>query len=197
LARNTPSNSHSMTRNILALCVAKGHGGISVAQWGRDSMRALIAIAASAAMLVAQMPFAPAYAESAPPAPQVAGENSVIAQTFKAFPNGGEALTKQLVKVILANPKLAPDLVIYMRNAKDLNRAQKLAAENGLAAVAEQLRIKAADMGIVTKDTVIAGPTTDWWLIALGILAVGAAVCWVSCTSSPPGTTGPGTSSAI
>jgi hypothetical protein len=139
-------------------------------------------------MLVAQVPLVPAYAETAPPAPQVVSENSVIAQTFKAYPSGGERLSKQIVGLITTNPKLAPDLVIYMRNSSGLNRAQKLAAEHGLAAAADQLRIKAADMGIITKDTRPPVIEDDPWLIALGLLAVGAAICAAgACSSSPSG----------
>jgi hypothetical protein len=150
-------------------------------------MRSLIAITASVAMLMAQVPLVPARAETSPPAPQVVSENSVIAQAFKAYPNGGDALSKNITGLILSNPKLAPDLVIYMRNSQVLNRAQKLAAEQGLAAAADRLGIKAADMPIVTKDTVIAPPPDDsLWLLALGLLAVAAAVCMADspCQSS-------------
>jgi hypothetical protein len=37
--------------------------------------------------------------------------NSVIAQTFKSYPNGGDALSKKLADPIVANPKLASELV--------------------------------------------------------------------------------------
>jgi hypothetical protein len=147
-------------------------------------MRSLIAITASVAMLMAQVPLAPARAETLPPAPQVVSESSVIAQAFKAYPNGGDALSKNITGLILSNPKLAPDLVIYMRNSQVLNRAQKLAAEQGLAAAADRLGIKAADMPIVTKDTVIAPPPDDLWLIALGLLGVAAAACIAACNTN-------------
>jgi hypothetical protein len=149
-------------------------------------MRSFIAIAASVAMLLAQMPLQPARAESAPPALQVASYNSVIAQTFQAYPNGGDALSKNITALILSNPKIAPDLIVYMRNAKDLSRAQKLAAEQGLAAAAETLRIKAADMGvpIVTKDTVVAPIMDDGWWAALAALAIGAALCIAECRNN-------------
>ena len=154
-------------------------------------MRGLIAIVASAAMLAAQVPMVPAYAETLPPAPGVASENSVIAQTFKAFPNGGEALSKKIAEVIVANPKLAPDLVIYMRNTQGLNRAQKLAAEHGLAAAADQLKIKAAEIEVphprVTKEGIYAPEPDDLWLLALGLLAVGGAICAAACGSTPSG----------
>ena len=154
-------------------------------------MRGLISIAASVAMLVAQVPMVPAYAETLPPAPQVASQNSVIAQTFKTYPNGGEALSKKIADVLVANPKLAPDLVIYMRNTQGLNRAQKLAAEQGLAAAADQLKIKAAEIAVphprVTKEGIYAPEPDDLWLLALALLAVGGAICAAACGSTPGG----------
>src|SRR5260370_13938795 len=94
-ARNSLSNSHAMIGRFLAHCEAEGHGGL-LTNGGETSMRPLIAIAASVAMLVAQIPLVPARADTAPPAPQVVSNNSVIAQTFKAFPNGGGALSKDI-----------------------------------------------------------------------------------------------------
>jgi len=147
-------------------------------------MRSLIAITASVTMLLAQVPVVPAHAETTPAAPQAAVQNAAIAAAFKAYPNGGEALSKQVVGLIMSNPKLAPDLVIYMRSAPGLNRAQKLAAEQGLATAADQLRIKAADMRVITKDTVPPVVEDDAWLIALGILAVAAAICIAACSTN-------------
>ena len=149
-------------------------------------MRSLIAVTTSVAMLAAQVPALPAYAETTPPAPQAASQNSVFAEAFKGFPNGGDGLSKRLADIILANRKLAPDLVIYMRNAPGLNRAQKLAAEHGLAAAADALGIKAADLGVpagpvITKDYVPPAPQDDAWFIALSILAVGAITCVAAC----------------
>jgi hypothetical protein len=151
-------------------------------------MRPLIAMVASVAMLAAQVPLTPARAQTAPaPAPQVVSENSVIAKAFKAYPNGGDALSKDIKALILSNPKLAPDVVIYIRNAQGLNRAQKLAAEQGVAAAADQLGIKAAERPVpplVTKDVIVAPPPDDLWLIALGLLGVAAAACIAACTTN-------------
>ena len=138
-------------------------------------------------MLVAQMPLVPAYAETLPPAPQVVGENSVIAQTFKAFPNGGEALSKRIADVIVANPKLAPDLVVYMRNTPSLSRAQKLAAEHALTAAMNRLGIKAAEVAVppvVTKEGIVEPVSYDWlWLAAL-IAGVGGACLTTFCNTT-------------
>jgi hypothetical protein len=141
-------------------------------------MRSLIAITASVAMLVAQVPLVPAFAQSAPPAPRATTQYPIVGQTFNAFPNGGDPLSERIAALIVANPKLAPEFVIYMRNAEGLTQPQKLAAEQGLAAAADRLGIKGADLGVpgpLTKDTVVdAG--YDAWLIAVAILAVGAGV---------------------
>ncbi len=181
-AGNSLFDSEMMSGYVLAEGDAKGHAE-TTSNGGETKMRSIIAIAASAAMLIAQVPVAPARADIAPPAPQVVSENSGIAKMFKGFPNGGDGLSKQVADAIVANPKLAPDLVIYMRGSKTLNRAQKLAAEHGLAAAADQLRIKAADMGVpITKDMrPPIAPQEDLWLIALAILAVGAAICIAAC----------------
>src|ERR1700737_1564693 len=109
-----------------------------------DVMRSLIAVAASVAMLVAQVPLIPAFGQSAPAAPQASVQPSaVINATFKAFPNGGEPLSMRIADLIAANPKLAAEFVVYMRDAQGLSRAQKVAAEHGLASAADRLGIKA------------------------------------------------------
>src|SRR6266496_4362091 len=100
-------------------------------------MRCLVAVAASVAMLVAQVPSMPAFAQSAPPAPQATTQSSVFSAAFKAFPSGGEPLSMRIADLITANPKLATELVIYMRSAQGLSRAQMVAAEQGLAAAAD------------------------------------------------------------
>jgi len=139
-------------------------------------MRSLIAVTASVAMLVAQVPLAPAFGQSAPPAPQATSQYPIVAATFNAYPKGGDPLSKRIANLIVANPKLAPEFVIHMRNADGLSREQKLAAEQGLAAAADRLGIKGADLGVpLTKDTVLAPSLDDPWFIALAILAVGAA----------------------
>lgn len=86
-------------------------------------MRSLIAITAAVAMVVAQVPLVPAFAQSASPASQTATQNPVIAAAFKAFPSGGEPLSMRIADIITANPKLAADLVVYIRNGRGLSRA--------------------------------------------------------------------------
>ena len=158
---------------------------------GGVAMRSLIAVTASVALLVAQMPTLPAYADVAPPVVQVTKQDSgIIAEAFKAFPSGGDPLSMRLADIIVANPKLAADLAIYLRNTEGLSRAQKLAAEHGLATAADRLGIRGADLGtppMITKDK-LPVEEFDPWPIVLSILAVGAAVCIAICD---PGTNTP------
>jgi hypothetical protein len=138
-------------------------------------MRSLIAITASVAMLLAQVPSVPAYAQNALPTQQATIPSPVVAATFKAFPSGGEALSMRIADLITANPKLAPEFVVYMRNAEDLNRAQKVAAEQGLAAAADRLGIN-AQIYCPPGTPPNSPQCTDPWFIALSILGVAAAV---------------------
>jgi hypothetical protein len=138
-------------------------------------MRSLIAVTASVALLLAQVPPMPASAQNAVPGQQATTQSPVVAATFKAFPNGGEALSMRIADLITANPKLATEFVIYMRNAEGLNRAQKVAAEQGLAAAADRLGINA--QVYCPPGTPPNSPQcTDPWFIALSILGVAAAV---------------------
>jgi len=70
----------------------------------------------------------------------------------------------RIADLITANPKLATELVIYMRSAQGLSRAQMVAAEQGLAAAADRLGIQAKD------------GDEDVWGVALAVLAVAAMV---------------------
>jgi hypothetical protein len=164
-------------------------------------MRSWIALTTAVALVVTQVPL-PASAQNAPTATQVAVQSPSIATTFKAFPSGGDALKMRIADLIIANPKLAPELVVYMRNAPDLNRAQKVAAEHGLATAADRLGIKAREAcppraradrrdeccpdGTWRYERQADGTLRDVgcdeaWYIAAAILAVAAAVCIAAC----------------
>jgi hypothetical protein len=140
-------------------------------------MRAIVAITASVALLMAQVPLVPAHAEAAPLVQSVS-QNSDFTETFKAFPDGGGALSKRLTDLILANPKIAPELVVYVRNTPDLNRAQKLAAEQALGAAMDRLRVKAADRPVITKDTVPVAEPDLWWIPVLALALAGGACAY-------------------
>jgi hypothetical protein len=121
-----------------------------------------ISVACSAAMLVAQI--APGFAQSAtsPPPSQAAFSpaqedvppSPAILDAFKAFPKGGDLLSKRIEDIIVADPKLAPGLAKYLQTAPDLNKEQKQAAFRGLAAALNRLGIKAAEkpVPVYTKE---------------------------------------------
>ena len=115
--------------------------------------RVAISVVSGVAMLLAQMPvgFAqnavstPARTAAYSPAEDVAPSPAVL-DAFKAFPNGGDLLSKRIEDIIVTEPKLAPGLAKHVQTAPDLNKEQKLAALRGLAAALNRLGIKAADL---------------------------------------------------
>jgi hypothetical protein len=149
-----------------------------------------ISVVCSVAMLVAQMP--PGFAQNAvstPARPAAFGAaqditpSPAIVDAFKAFPKGGELLSKRIEDIIVTDPKLAPDLAKYVQTAPDLNKEQKQAAVRGLAAALNRLGIKAAELPVYTKEApppvapVYGAPFVP--LIALAVLA--GLVCVVAC----------------
>src|SRR6266566_8097962 len=116
-------------------------------------MRSLIAMTTASAMLVAEIPTVPAFAQDvvAPVRLETATPNPTMVQFFKAYPQGGEVLSKLIADFVVSNPKLAPELANYVVNTPGLSKAQKIAAEHGLAAALKRLGINAADLGYPTK----------------------------------------------
>lgn len=127
-------------------------------------MRIPIALTVSVAMLMVQGPLVPVFAQTASSSQQAAIQDPIIDATFKAFPSGGQPLSMRIADLIIANPKLAPKFVVYLQTAQGLNRAQKMAAENGLAAAADKLGIRAQ---------VGDGQNLWAWIAALGAIGVG------------------------
>jgi hypothetical protein len=119
-----------------------------------------ISVACSVAMLVAQIPHGFAQNAASPPPSQAAFSpaedvtpSPVILDAFKAFPKGGDQLSKRIEDLIVADPKLAPGLAKYLQTALDLNKEQKKAAFRGLAAALNRLGINAAEKPVVyTKE---------------------------------------------
>ena len=150
-------------------------------------MRSVIAVVSSVAMLVAQVPATPAFAQSAVSpaalqrvnlnAAQAGPQNPVIAEAFQAFPKGGDPLSKRIADIIAKDPKLAVALVKFVQTAPGLSTDQKLAAERGLAAALNRLGIKAADMPV--KAPVVAEAYDYTWLLALA--AIAALICLGVC----------------
>src|ERR1700756_3556585 len=120
--------------------------------------RRSISVISGIAMLVAQVP--PGFAQNAvstPAQPAAFGPTQdvtapAIVAAFKAFPKGGDQLSKRIEEMIVADPKLAPDLAKYVQTAPDLNKEQKQAALRGLAAALNRLGINAAELPVYTKE---------------------------------------------
>src|SRR5262245_56519081 len=149
--------------------------------------RISISVACSAAMLVAQIP--PGFAQNAAPTPPSQAAFSpaedvtpspAILDAFKAFPKGGEQLSKRIEDLIVGDPKLAPGLAKYVQTAPDLTKEQKQAAFRGLAAALNRLGIKAAELPVYTKEAPppVAAPYefNPGPILAIGALAVFACV---------------------
>jgi len=153
--------------------------------------RTTISVACSVAMLVAQIP--PGLAQnavSAPPsqaafspAQEDVTPSPAILAVFKAFPKGGDLLSKRIEDIIVTDPKLAPDLAKYVQTAPDLSKEQKQAAFRGLAAALNRLGIKAAELPVYTKEA--APPVAPVYevppLVPLIPLALLAGICVVAC----------------
>jgi hypothetical protein len=149
-----------------------------------------ISMACSVAMLVAQIP--PGLAQnavSAPPsqaafnpAQEDATPSPAVLDAFKAFPKGGEQLSKRIEDLIVGDPKLAPGLAKYVQTAPDLNKEQKQAAFRGLAAALNRLGINAAELPVYTKEAPVAAPPPEFYggAVFLGLAAL-AGICVVAC----------------
>ena len=157
--------------------------------------RVSISVISAVAMLVAQMP--PGFAQDAASIPtrpvalnpaQDVTPNPAIVAAFKAFPKGGDQLSKRIEEMIVADPKLAPDLAKYAQTAPDLNKDQKQAALRGLAAALNRLGINAAELPVYTKEAPPpVAPVYGEAPPVLPLLALGAAVagiCVVACVPS-------------
>jgi hypothetical protein len=152
--------------------------------------RGSISVISGIAMLVAQIP--PGFAQDAASTPvqpvALAPAQEVtppaIVAAFKAFPKGGDELSKRIEEMIVADPKLAPDLAKYVQTAPDLNKEQKQAALRGLAAALNRLGINAAELPVYTKEAPppVAPVYEPSPLVAFVPLAVLAGlVCVIAC----------------
>src|SRR5262249_5268992 len=157
---------------------------------GRVSISAISGIA----MLVAQIP--PGFAQNAVSTPAqpvaLAPPQDVIppaiVDAFKAFPKGGDQLSKRIEDMIVADPKLAPDLAKYVQTAPDLNKEQKQAALRGLAAALNRLGINAAELPVYTKEGAplpppVYGEVPPFVPIAAALAAL-AGICVVACVGT-------------
>jgi hypothetical protein len=153
------------------------------------------------AMLVAQIPHGFAQNAASPPPSQAAFSpaedvtpSPVILDAFKAFPKGGDQLSKRIEDLIVADPKLAPGLAKYMQTAQDLNNEQKRAAFRGLAAALNRLGIKAAELPVYTKEAPPPVPYAEGppLVAILGtIVGLGVFACVLACREDNAGPVSP------
>ena len=158
-------------------------------------MRSVIAVVCAASLLVVQTPtmgFAqglasgPAQVKMPTVSPAKAAEHrALIAQEFKAFPNGGDALKLRIADLIYKDPKAAVELVKYVRSTKSLTYPQKLAAEQGIAAALVRMGVMAADMPVYKAAPAAVAPPVDYswllWLLVAGGIGVGLCAGDVIC----------------
>jgi hypothetical protein len=149
-----------------------------------------ISVACSVAMLVAQIPHGFAQNAASPPPSQAAFSpaeddtpSPAILDAFKAFPKGGDPLSKRIEDMIVADPKLAPGLAKYVQTAPDLNKEQKQAAFRGLAAALNRLGIKAAELPVYTKEAPppVVPPVYEGVPWILPIIGLGVFACVLAC----------------
>ena len=121
----------------------------------------------------------------AAPAEDVAPSPAIL-DAFKAFPKGGDLLSKRIEDIIVTEPKLAPGLAKHVQTAPDLNKEQKLAALRGLAAALNRLGIKAAELPVPAyKEAAPVPPPAEVGvsplLLLLGLGATAGIVCAALC----------------
>ena len=157
-------------------------------------LRLPIAIISSVALLVAQI--APGFAQNTVPPParpaafspaQDATPSPVIIDAFKAYPKGGDLLSKRIEDIIVSDPNLAPGLAKYVQTDQSLNKEQKQAAFNGLAAALNRLGINAADMYVkapvykAPPAPVVPPPVACWECVLFALAVIGGVICAVEC----------------
>src|SRR5437870_1209828 len=150
-----------------------------------------ISVVCSVAMLVAQMPvgFAQNAVSTPPsqaafsPAPEDVTPSPAILDAFKAFPKGGDLLSKRIEDFIVTDPKLAPGLAKYVQTAPDLSKEQKQAAFRGLAAALNRLGIKAAELPLPAKEPAYVAPPPEVYPGAalLALVGLGVFACVLAC----------------
>jgi hypothetical protein len=154
-----------------------------------------ISVACSVAMLAAQIPSGFAQnAASIPPSQAAFGPaedvtpSPAILDAFKAFPKGGDLLSKRIEDIVVTDPKLAPGLAKYVQTAPDLNKEQKQAAFRGLAAALNRLGIKAAELAVpaaAPPPVYAEGPGIGPLLALVGL---GVFACVLACFEESPST---------
>lgn len=157
-------------------------------------LRLPVVIVSSVALVITQI--APGFAQNAAP-PRVqsvtlspaqdATPSPAIVNAFKAYPKGGDELSKRIEDIIVGDPNLAPGLAKYVQTDQSLNKEQKQAAYNGLAAALNRLGINAADMPTkapiykAPAAPVVPPPVACWECVVFALAVIGGVICAVEC----------------
>ena len=157
-------------------------------------LRLPVVIVSSVALVVAQIPPGFAQQNAAPPRVQSAAvapapdaiPSPAIVDAFKAYPKGGDELSKRIADIIVSDPdNAAPGLVKYVQTTPSLTKEQKRAAFDGLAAALNRMGINAADMP--TKAPVYKAPpppppvTECWGCLLFAAAVIAGVICAVEC----------------
>jgi hypothetical protein len=142
-------------------------------------MRSIIGTVSVVALLLAQVPISPGFAQSAtqPATKHAAVPDPAIVAAFKSFPEGGDQLSSRLADLIVTRPKLAIQMADYIQATPSLSYAQKVAAQHGLGIALKRMKIYAADMPVKAlpppPPPPPAGVFDPTWLIMAALLAGG------------------------
>jgi hypothetical protein len=156
-------------------------------------MRSVIAIVGAFSLVVAQV--SPGFAQSTLPVPvqpaalsppAETAVNPTIVEAFKAYPKGGDQLSKRISDFVVKDPKLAVGLVRYVRTAPGLVKDQKVAAERGLADALTRMGVKAADMPVKAPVQEVWDPTYLLALLALAGVVASCFAWWCNTTNNQP-----------
>jgi|HubBroStandDraft_6_1064221.scaffolds.fasta_scaffold862084_2 hypothetical protein len=108
--------------------------------------------------------FAQERVAAAPVTAPAAAIDPIVLATFKAYPDGGQALTDRVRVLILQNNYLASDVARAIKANGLLAPAQRVAAEKGLAEAMSRL-------GVTAQEE--AGLSGAQWAALVTTLAVG------------------------
>ncbi len=148
-------------------------------------MRKKVALLTAVAMFSASMPPVSVFAQdrvaTANAGVSVASINPVVLATLKAFPNGGQVLTDRIRLLVLQNNDLAADVARAIKAGGLLTKAQREAAEKGLAEALARLGV----MAQVPEEP--GGPTAVQWAVFLAALAAAGGLAAYEATHKTSG----------
>ncbi len=145
-------------------------------------MRNTVAFLTAVAMFSASMPPVSVFAQdrvaTANAGVSVAPISPVVLATLKAFPNGGQALTDHIRLLVLQNNDLATDVARAIKAGGLLTKAQREAAEKGLAEALARLGVMAEAPGALTP--------AQWAALLAALAAAGGLIAYAATRTASP-----------